>query len=29
LLDFDPLAKKLIDELKTINNPLEKISDKK
>lgn len=28
-LDFDPLAKKLIDELAKINNPIENISDKK
>lgn len=27
-LDFDPLAKKLIDELAKINNPIENISDK-
>lgn len=29
LLDFDPLAKKLIDELAKINKPIENISDKK
>lgn len=28
-LDFDTLAKKLIDELAKINNPIENISDKK
>ena len=28
-LDFDPLAKKLIDELAKINNPIENMSDKK